>query len=117
MSRLKSSRASSSCAAGAWRAWQTTAWPDNDFVKRVQARIGDRMLFGQLRANDPTWHCWFTVIEGGFFAGTAHAITKFEAVYYEFHDNMTVSNATDHFLGKQIANDRKQAKIIHEYFG
>ena len=87
--------------AGAWRDYTTVHWPDNNFVRQVQARIGDRMLLGQLRANEPAWHCWHAVIEGGFFAGTALALAQFESHYYAIHDNMlSKEDKSQSYVGK-----------------
>ena len=33
---------------GAWRNRSFTNWPDNEFVDKVAAKIGDRILYGQV---------------------------------------------------------------------
>ena len=88
--------------AGAWRDWETREWPDNSFIRdQVVPRIGDRMLLGQLRSHVTGYHCWHFVIEGGFFAGTAQAVTQFFTNYYRIHDTMlTKKEPAENYVGE-----------------
>ena len=87
--------------AGAWRDWETREWPDNEFVKQVEAKIGDRMLLGQLHEQHNGYHCWHAVVEGGFFAGTAKAVAAFDKAYYDIHDASIVkTDKNEQYVGK-----------------
>ena len=89
--------------AGAWRDWETKNWPDTRFIQNeIQPRIGDRPLLGQLREHKigADYHCWYLVIEGGFFAGTHKAIVDFYHNYYRIHDDMLSKKETsENYVG------------------
>ena len=42
--------------SGAWRGKQFNKWPDQEFVKKVADKIGDRILYGQVRSNPDLSH-------------------------------------------------------------
>ena len=80
--------------SGVWReeAADTTNkvdWPDERMVRGVERVLGtERMLFGQMKPNEPAWHCWFNVIAGAFYAGSARAVARLYRDYYDAHDRM-----------------------------
>lgn len=92
--------------AGAWRSGKTPNWPNIHFVKQTENILNDRILFGQISANeaDP-YSAKSDIIEGGFFAGSVKAIKKLSQNFYDIHDKLMDN-------GKFIGKDQLMMKVM-----
>lgn len=86
--------------AGAWRKNSIPQWPDNQFINELKQKLNDCILLGQISRNyDPkTYISYSSVIQGGFFAGSARAIKMFYTEFWRIHDKLFRENK---FVGKE----------------
>ena len=84
---------------GAWRDGLISYWPNQSFIKQVNELINDRILLSQIDEYDYNVNIdpEFDLIQGGFFAGTRQALTNFEQIFYDLHDERLED---DYFIGK-----------------
>jgi hypothetical protein len=84
---------------GAWRHGIIENWPDNNFMRILNEKLNDRLLFGQIiHVKDRnTFNVESNSIEGGFFAGSSIAIDTFAQSFYKIHDQRLKDNL---FIGK-----------------
>ena len=80
---------------GAFRPAVYPNWPDKDHLLKIEAKLQDRILFGQIYPSirDP----FHDYIEGTFFAGSPKALEHFYHGFYDIHDEFL---ATGKFVGK-----------------
>ena len=78
--------------AGAWRKKAYKNWPDEKFVLKIQERIKDKILFGQLHnESDLIKEKSFPgidLIEGTFFMGSQLALKRFKNEFWDLHDRL-----------------------------
>ena len=84
---------------GAFRNHVFPNWPNLDHVNYLQARLKDRMLFGQVShsVNDLFSSINNDFIQGTFFAGSFKAIDFYQNAYYQIHDEFLAEGL---FVGK-----------------
>ena len=56
-------------------------WPDNSFVKELNVKLHNKIMFGQIDFGYD-----YIMIEGGFFCGNKIAFQSFDDMFYEQHD-------------------------------
>ena len=85
---------------GAWRhPLPIRNWPDNNFVRILNDRLKQRLLFGQISnvKNETEVNIGNDHIEGTFFAGSPKAIMSYSNLFYDVHDKRL---AEGFFIGK-----------------
>ena len=94
--------------ASSWRSYATMHWPDAAFVAKLHTeRLGDdRLLFVEFSESmDGVADCSVNRVEPGFFAGSANAVKRFAAAYYELHAKLmekTVDKSDVPLIGELI---------------
>jgi hypothetical protein len=74
---------------GAWRREVIPNWPDNKFVKIVNERLNDRILFGQIakiKNEVGDVNILNDIIEGTYWAGSPESIYSYAKKFYDIHD-------------------------------
>ena len=83
---------------GAWRDGIIPNWPNETFVRQVQDKLNDRVLFSQIgKIEEKEYTPKTDIIEGGFFGGTPNALANFKTHFYNLHDDWLRKN---YFIGK-----------------
>jgi hypothetical protein len=75
---------------GSWRHGMVPYWPDNYFVRLLNDKLNDRVLFGQINHIEEVGFKQSSIfkdlVEGTFFAGSKKAIQDFYTGFYKLHD-------------------------------
>jgi hypothetical protein len=72
--------------AGAWRLQEYPDWPDITVVKRLEAKLNDRVLFGQIHNETNFTDLTKDIIQGTFYAGSRTALNNYANKFYQVHD-------------------------------
>lgn len=105
--------------SGAWRNKVFPNWPDIEFVKTLETKLDNRILYGQVAEPQKfflseKFPIKKNFIEGTFFAGTAKAIRKIYEHYYDLHDewlDLGLFIGKDQTLMNELTNARAKYDI------